>query len=513
MIDEKLENSIKILYIDDNSFDRELVRDALEKEQTGFRITFAKTQSEFNEKIYDNEYDIVLSDFNIAGFEGLQVIDVVHQINPKLPVIIVTGTGSEEVAVLSLKKGAADYVIKSPEHIRRLYHTIRLVLENQKLEEDRLKAQEMIQKNEEKYRALFNSARDGIVLFNKKNGTIVDCNLEFEKLINCSKQQLIGMNISGLNMDRKSYRGQLHKYDLNDFRFREPTERYFIRTDNLKIPTECIGTEVIIDDYDYIQVIIRDITERKNAEEKLKAYSERLEEMVEDRTRELKDAQKMLLHQERMSTLGQLARGMAHEMRTPLGAIKNAAYFLDMVMEDQDEDVNEAIQILNKEVGTSVQIIDSLLEYAYPNEPVKRKVEISDILESVVGVLNIPENVRVVMDVDERHREIFIDPEQFQRILRNLIKNAYQAMPEGGEIIIKTHGLSKNKIGITIIDNGVGIDERNIEKIFEPLFTTRPKGIGLGLPLAEMYIKNNGGKITVSSKVGIGSEFSMIFSE
>jgi len=513
MDNEKVENTINILYIDDNAFDRELVRDALEKEQTGFRITFAKTQSEFNEKINENEYDIVLSDFNIAGFEGLQVIDVVHQIYPKLPVIIVTGTGSEEVAVMSLKKGAADYVIKSPEHIRRLYHTIHLVLENQELEEDRIKAQELIQKSEGKYRALFNSARDGIVLFNKENGSIVDCNLEFEKLIDCSKQQLIGMNIGELNIDRESYQGHVNKFDLEDFNFREHTERYFVRADNTKIPTECVGTEVIIDDINYIQVIIRDITERKNAEEKLKTYSERLEEMVEERTRELKDAQKLLLHQERMSTLGKLARGMAHEMRTPLGAIKNAAYFLNMVIEDQDEDVTEAIQILNKEVGTSVQIIDSLLEYAYPNEPVKRKVEVSDIVESVVGCLDIPENISIIMDIDERHREIMIDPEQFQRILRNLIKNAYQAMPNGGEITVKTYGISPNKIGLSIGDNGVGINESNIEKIFEPLFTTRPKGIGLGLPLAEMYIKNNDGKIMVRSKVGTGSEFSLIFPE
>src|SRR5258707_7347078 len=101
---------IRILYIDDNPHDRELVLDALEKESNGFEVTQAATRADFERRLGGEPFDLVLSDFNILGFEGLQVIDAVQARQPGLPVVIVTGTGSEEVAVEAMKRGAADYV-------------------------------------------------------------------------------------------------------------------------------------------------------------------------------------------------------------------------------------------------------------------------------------------------------------------------------------------------------------------------------------------------------------------
>lgn len=151
-------NIIHILYVDDYPLDRELVRDALERENSHgeFRVTEAASRQEFEAHLAQEgfQYDIVLSDFNILGFEGLQVLKAVQTKAPKVPVIIVTGTGSEEVAVTAMKQGAADYVIKSPKHIRRLPATIYAVLENARLKDQQEGSRIALQKYAQRLKTL-----------------------------------------------------------------------------------------------------------------------------------------------------------------------------------------------------------------------------------------------------------------------------------------------------------------------------------------------------------------------
>ena len=130
-------NKIQILYIDNDARDRALVKDSLEKEHGGFTLTLTKSKEEFETLIHQKKYDLVLSDFNILGFEGFQVLKTVQSVSPETPVIIVTGTGSEEVAVKALKMGASDYIIKSPQHILRLPNTIQATLEKNRLIQER----------------------------------------------------------------------------------------------------------------------------------------------------------------------------------------------------------------------------------------------------------------------------------------------------------------------------------------------------------------------------------------
>jgi response regulator RpfG family c-di-GMP phosphodiesterase len=147
-------NLIRILYVDDSPLDRELVRDALEKETGGFQVVEAASRVAFETALADGEFDLVLTDFNILGYEGLQVIDTVHTRDECLPVVIVTGTGSEEVAVEAMKRGASDYVIKSASHIRRLPLTIHAVLENARLQEEHNRAEQNVQRQIQRLRAL-----------------------------------------------------------------------------------------------------------------------------------------------------------------------------------------------------------------------------------------------------------------------------------------------------------------------------------------------------------------------
>ena len=156
-----MRDKIRILYIDDYELDRELVKDSLEKEHGGFEVTEASDQAEFESLLKTREFDVVLSDFNIAGFEGLEVLDIVQAHDPRKPVIIVTGTGSEEIAVAAIKRGAADYVIKHPRHIRRLPQTILAAMEKQALRDQRRNSEESLKESERRYRSLFENMLNG----------------------------------------------------------------------------------------------------------------------------------------------------------------------------------------------------------------------------------------------------------------------------------------------------------------------------------------------------------------
>ena len=247
----------------------------------------------------------------------------------------------------------------------------------------------------------------------------------------------------------------------------------------------------------------------KLAEENMKEYSERLEEVVEERTRELREAQEQLVRRERLAVLGQLAGGIGHELRNPLGAIKNAAYFLNMVLEDPEPDVKESLEILEKEVATSEMIIGSLLDFARPKPPMRRKVDINEVVREALSRITAPEIVEVTSQLDRTLSVILADPVQLGQVFRNLILNAIQAMPEGGQLTVKSKLAGPEWVAVSFADTGVGIPEKNMGKLFEPLFTTKAKGIGLGLAVSKAFVEAHGGSIEVQSEAGKGSTLSV----
>jgi signal transduction histidine kinase len=258
--------------------------------------------------------------------------------------------------------------------------------------------------------------------------------------------------------------------------------------------------------------VARDITERKQAQEALQAYSERLEEMVEQRTQELRETQEELVRKERLAVLGQLAGGVAHELRNPLGVIKNAAYFLNMALSEGPEpEVEEAIEILEKEVANSERIIGSLLDVARPRPPFWRNVAIADVIQEALSrtATSDLQHVEVVRQLDEPLPVVQADPDQLVQVFANLILNGIQAMPDGGRLVITSRVESPEWVVISVADTGVGIAEENRSRLFEPLFTTKAKGIGLGLALAKILVEGHGGSIEVESKERKGSTFTV----
>jgi len=259
-----------------------------------------------------------------------------------------------------------------------------------------------------------------------------------------------------------------------------------------------------------------DVTKRKRAEDALKEYSERLEEMVEERTQELREAQEQLIRREKLAVLGQLAGGVGHELRNPLGVISNAIYFLQTILPDADETTREYLGIISSEVHTAEKIVSDLLDFSRTRLAEREETAVSDLITHVLERRPPPENVEVTTQIPSHLPLVFVDPRQIGQVLGNLVTNGYQAMPDGGRLTITAALLEggavrnpKSEIRIQVSDTGCGIPEENLARLFEPLFTTRAKGIGLGLAVSKNLVEANGGSIEVESETGKGSTFTV----
>jgi len=224
---------------------------------------------------------------------------------------------------------------------------------------------------------------------------------------------------------------------------------------------------------------------------------------------EHKEMEKKLRRTERLATIGEFSSGVAHELRQPLGVISNSAYFLGMKLKDTaDEKVNRHLAILDKEVKRANHLITDLLEFARMPMPTLKECDINQVVEEALSGVDIPPNVEVKKELKEDLPKIHADFDQIQRTCLNIIANAILAMPGSGSLKIKTEeGKEEGNIEISIADTGEGIPEENMGKIFEPLFTTKPRGVGLGLSLCKKYVEAHGGKIEVESEVEKGTKF------
>ena len=262
---------------------------------------------------------------------------------------------------------------------------------------------------------------------------------------------------------------------------------------------------------------VRSEEERARAEKALQEYSERLEEMVEQRTQELRAAQEQLVRQEKLATLGQLAGGVGHELRNPLGVISNAIYFLQMTLPDAGETTSEYLSIISSEVRGAEKIVSDLLDFSRTKLPDREEITVSELVARALAKRPPPENVKVATQIPADLPPVYVDPWQIGQVLDNLVTNGYQAMPEGGRLIIAAmvsgdqSSISnlQSLISISITDTGCGISEEHKAKLFEPLFTTKARGIGLGLAVSKNLVEANGGSIEVESEVRKGSAFTV----
>ena len=256
--------------------------------------------------------------------------------------------------------------------------------------------------------------------------------------------------------------------------------------------------------------IIHDITRLKVAEEHLRQANELLEQRVAERAAALRAAEADLVRAERLAVLGRLAGGLAHEIRNPLGAIKNAAYLLkNALSENLDPRVVQALAIVHEEVRNADQIITDLIDYARVRPAVARPIPIGYVIEQVIAAHPIPANVELILVLPEVPF-VAVDADQVRGAFSNLVRNAIDAMPQGGRLTIRATEVATSVV-VSVIDTGIGVPEDIRNRLFEPLITSKARGLGLGLTTARALVENQGGTIAYVSTPECGTRFDVTF--
>jgi PAS domain S-box-containing protein len=221
---------------------------------------------------------------------------------------------------------------------------------------------------------------------------------------------------------------------------------------------------------------------------------------------EIKSLEKKLIQSEKLTVLGKLAGSVSHELRNPLGIMKNAIYYLTMAKDKLDEKTEkEYFGILRRQITISDKIVGNMLDFARPKDLIVKQTMIDKIIDQAVSEIEISENIKIKKDVMQ-DIEMSVDPFQIQQALYNIILNSVQAIKKQGLIEIRVEDKG-DCIKIIISDNGEGIRHSDMKNIFEPLFSTKARGEGLGLAIVKNIIDKHKGRIEVESEYGKGTTF------
>jgi len=238
-------------------------------------------------------------------------------------------------------------------------------------------------------------------------------------------------------------------------------------------------------------------------------YFDYLQELVEERTRELKEAQESLLKSQRLAAIGEAAAMVGHDLRNPLQAIVNSLYLAEKKLESSPNvDLAEIIKTMGEQVEYANKIVSDLQDYARPLKPKLEQISVQQLVNDTFSTISAPEAVKVSVEIEEDldFPKLLVDASFMKRVFANLVMNALQAMPDGGQLTIRV-SRTPETVFIQFQDTGVGIPEENLDKLFQPLFTTKAKGLGLGLAVCKRLVEALNGSITVKSNAGKGTIF------
>ncbi len=478
--------SIRILYVDDNLHDHGLVRHALEKEDGGFQVIEATSRADFESKLAIHDYDLVLSDFNILGFEGLQVLDAVKEKDPRVPVVIVTGTGSEEVAVEAMKRGAADYVIKTLKHIERLPLTIKAAIERQRFFEGKKQAEMQVHKL-----SMAVEQSSATVVITDTEGNIEYVNPKFTHLTGYKPEEVIGENIRLLKSGKQL--PEFYKKMWNaiisgkewrgEFQNKKKNGEYYWELASISAITDENG---VITNFVTVK---EDITERKRAEGTILQKTEELN-LLNKELHELALEMTKLEDKERKRFAEMLHEGIGQNL------VSIKMFYSDLlkkgVLMDKKEEAN-AEQVLSI-LDETIQAIRSMTTDLYPL--ILGKLGLVDVIEWYAGYLLESQEINVGFDLSKNVEDLTDELKScIVRFIRECFQNILKhASATRVKVICKR---DDGHLRLLIKDNGVGFLYGDVK--------AKP-GQGIGLILMREWLKSLQGSLNIKSQPGRGTE-------
>lgn len=476
---------IKVLLVEDNPGDARLMQEMLaEAKKFSFRLEFVDRLAKGLDRLGEGDVDVVLLDLGLPDSSGLGTFTKVQSEYPQVPIIPLTGMDDEMLAVKAVRAGAQDYLVKSEVSGSLLASAIRYAIE-------RKKAEEALRESEEHYRTLVEESFDGV--FVQRGSRIAFANKRLYDMLGYSEGELEGRD--HWTIYHPDDQETAHERAQARMRGEEAPSRFEVRLRRKdgsffegEINTRAVrfGGEV------GMQVWIRDLTERKRTE-----------------AEHLKIA--------KLESTGILAGGLAHDFNNILTAILGNISLAKMHV-NSGEKVFERLVAAEKASRRAQALTQQLLTFSKGGAPIKQALMIKDVIEdscefavrgsSAVCEYSCPDDLFTVE----------VDAGQLGQVINNLVINAVQAMPQGGKILVTADNVRVNDdsglpmddgdyVRISVKDEGVGIPSETISKVFDPYFTTKDEGSGLGLATAHSIIKNHRGLLRVESEFGNGTTF------
>jgi len=488
--------SLHVLLVEDRDIDAELVQRELLRAEIDCRARRVDTDEAFRRELRDFAPDIVLADYSIPGFGGMEALEILQGEAPLIPLIVVTGSIDEETAAACIKAGAADYVLKT--HLVRLGPAVRSALEMRNHRAERAAAEAALRANEQRFRALVEHSWDAIALFGP-DGTILYGSPATTRVLGYELAEFVGRNALDLihPEDRDLVVGRLTEAMANPrgrvdvaarVKHKDGAWRYLegVLTNLLDDPS--VGG--IVNNY-------RDATERRSLEQQV-------------------------IQAQKMEAVGRLAGGVAHDFNNILTAIGG---YTDLLLEDLplDDPRRQDVDEIHRAADRAAALTQQLLAFSRRQVLQPKVIDLNALVSNVEKLLGrlIGADVQLATALADEVGRVRADPGQLEQVIVNLAVNARDAMPGGGRLTIETRNVDLDAayaaehrtvvpgpyVVIAVSDTGTGMSADTQSHMFEPFFTTKEVGKGTGLGLATVYgiVKQSGGSIWVYSELGHGT--------
>ncbi|WP_121356531.1 hybrid sensor histidine kinase/response regulator [Flavisolibacter nicotianae] len=469
---------IKVLIIDDDEDDFFITSDYMKGiEEYKLKIDWAYKFNEAVELLRKKAYDVYFVDYRLGAKTGLDFLRDAMETGAEEPIILLTGKGNKTIDVEAMQMGATDYLVKTELTTEKLERCIRYSLERTTY----LKA---LRANEVKYRSIFELSKDAVFI-SDKDLFFKDCNPATAILLGYSKEELRSLSMYDLISDdndrvllqfRMENEGQLADLEVE------------IQTKEGEKKSCILSVTATVDKESTYQGLIHDITNLRRAE-------------------------KANLMVEKLGATGRLVRTLAHEVRNPLNNINMSVEQLAHSGTENEENTLflDIIQRNSKRIG---DIITELLDTARPTELTFDKHSLQSIMdEAIAEALDRITLQRINMQIRYANSPCYImaNKEKLRIAFLNIIINAVEAMEPGNGILAISIDTSKNLHTVVIRDNGCGIPEENLSRLFEPYFTSKRNGMGLGLAATLNILQSHRANIDVSSALKQGTTFTISF--
>jgi PAS domain S-box-containing protein len=517
------EEDIRLLFVGDNPDDIRLVREILDEAAAkGFAPAVELTHVEQLDQALDilakEPFDLVLVDLSLPDSQGLDTVLRLLETRPPVPIIVMSALEDQSLAVEAVKTGAQDYLVKGYIEEYSLTRAIRYAIERKRVEEELKRTLPQIERAKHEWESTVDSVAQFIGLLDDQ-GRIIRTNRTVEQWQLASVMEVKGRELHDLFHPTCTDPICYFKACWTHARARLVDQRQSTEWEaedsilkrHLHFQVRPISAQPYPPEKStasFAVVVVEDITARKQAEAALRRAYDEMEQRVQERTAELKEAQAQLVQRERLAALGQMAATVAHELRNPLMTIRLGVEHLGRDLAEADSR-HRYIARIQANIERIDRIVEDILHVVRTPQPTLAPALLRNVIETEVAGWELPlaeKKITCHLQLTDDLPPLRLDPDQMSRVLGNLISNSVDALPPGGEIKITLNLVGQNQV-MTFADNGPGIASEHLAQIFEPFFTTKSRGTGLGLYIIKQIIDYHKGQITVWSQVGQGTRF------